>query len=181
MDHSIDVRMEEPYYLLYSNAIKYYCAVTLKWTLQPFYILLDMPLMTLYCICDSTARIKQKMYLDYQQQRQQRNVNFQMEAWQHQNYVHFYAPVVVHFLSALAILNFESLLSNQLRSLHYTFWYYSYSAHRAQHFLIAYPSAQNPPLSTPVLELVFLHWAHFIIGRSIRWCWDIFVFVAPRC
>ena len=63
-----------------------------------------MPLMTLY----ATAQYiwKQKMYLDYQQQRQQRNVNFQMEAWQHQNYVHFYAPVVVHFLSALAILNF---------------------------------------------------------------------------
>ena len=65
-----------------SKAIKYYCAVTLKWTFQLFYILPETRYDTYDTVCDSTAQINvcREMYLDYQQQWQQRNVNFQMEA-----------------------------------------------------------------------------------------------------
>ena len=70
MDHSIeiDVRMEEPYY--HQILLCSHITAMLHFTRYATYD----------TVCDSTARIKQKMYLDYQQQRQQRNVNFQMEA-----------------------------------------------------------------------------------------------------
>ena len=46
-----------------SKAIKYYCAVTLKWTFQLFYILPETRYDTYDTLCDSTAQIN-VMYVE---------------------------------------------------------------------------------------------------------------------